>query len=201
MKRFIKIFLLGPLITLLISGCSQSNNEIIEKLNSIEKRYPLFMSFEGCINSITEKNPDSIIREAQLNIVSLNLIEAFKFLNEEIEYITSISINEENKDIMVRYYAEIGSLLSEHIKIFRLAYVEGSKSNTDYWGKLSLEGPNYDILKQVCENKTQKSIIKKEIENLTLMRFKKTVIVSPGEKKEEYDINSVSDYDLIPVKL
>jgi hypothetical protein len=201
LKQFLKIQIFIPLLSIFISSCSNSKSEIIEKFNSIETRYPLLMSFDGCNNSITEKNSDTESRKAQLQMVSLNLVEAFKFLNAEIEYINSIPINEENADVMNEYHSKISSLYSEHFKIFRLVFVEGAKNNTDYWGKLSLTGENYDILKQVSVNKTQKSIIDRELNNLTLMRFKKVVMISSGEKIEEREIPSPLDEDLTPIKM
>lgn len=195
--------ILGILLSLstLMTSCSNSQDEINEKYNSIEKRYSMFMTFEGCLKNITEQNSDDNSRESQLKIVSSILPETFKFLNQEMEYLKSIGINEENKDIIEKYSSKIGSLNSEHIRIFRLVFVELSKKKADYWGKLSLEGANYDVLKQVYENKTQKSVINMEINNLTLMRFKNVIMVSPANISEELKITSPSDSELIPMKM
>ena len=107
----------------------------------------------------------------------------------------------EDKEIVEKYNSKISTLFSEHVKIFRLFFVELSNKKSDYWGKLSLEGSNYDILKQIYENKTQKSVINMEKNNLILMRFKKVIMVSPDKAIEEINITSLSDSELVPMKM
>jgi len=159
------------------------------------------MSFDGCLNNITELNKDTANRSAQLKIVSSILLETFNFLNNEIVYLNSIEVNEKNKEVVNKYKLKIGTLFSEHTKIFRLLFVELSKQKSDYWGKLTLEGSNSDILRQVYDNKTQKSVIKMETNTLILMRFKKLIMESTDKKSEELNITSPLDSELIPMKM
>lgn len=161
----------------------------------------MFMTFDGCLKNITELNKDMVNRSAQLKIVSSILPETFKFLNNEIVYLNSIEVNEKNKEVVNKYKSKIGPLFSEHIKIFRLLFVELSKQKPDYWGKLTLEGSNYDILRQVYDNKTQKSVINMETNNLILMRFKKVIMESTNKTSEELNISSPLDSELIPMKM
>ena len=200
-KKVLKVLSTAFICAILLSSCSNSNNEIVEKYNSIEKRYSLFMSYEGCVKNITVKNIDTNRRSAQIKIVSFILPETFKFLNEEINFLKTVKIDDENKEIVEKYNSKISTLFSEHVKIFRLFFVELSNKKSDYWGKLSLEGSNYDILKQIYENKTQKSVINMEKNNLILMRFKKVIMVSPDKAIEELNITSLSDYELVPMKI
>jgi hypothetical protein len=199
-----KIFLiLSGVILMLVTlqSCSTDVNEIESQLNTVEKRYTMFMTFDGCLKNITELNKDTANRNAQTKLVATILPETFKFLNGEIEYLNSIEVDEKNKEVLDRYKLKIGTLLAEHIKIFRLVFVEGAKQQPDYWGKLTLEGSNYDILRQECENKTQKSVIKMEVNNFMMIRFKKIIQKSDDFGNEEIEIESPLDSELIPMKL
>ena len=109
MKKMKKMLGILLSVSILMTSCSNSQDEINEKYNSIEKRYSMFMTFDGCLKNITEQNSDDISRESQLKIVSSILPETFIFLNQEIEYIKSIEINEENRDIIAKYNSKIGS--------------------------------------------------------------------------------------------
>lgn len=201
MKKISLIFGALFIITLIIQSCSNNTNEIESQLNTIDERYKMFMSFDGCLKNITEINKDTANRSAQLKIISSILPETFNFLNNEIVYINSIEVNEKNKEVVNEYKSKIGTLFSEHIKIFRLLFVELSKQKSDYWGKLTLEGSNYDILRQVYDNKTQKSVINMETNNLILMRFKKVIMESTDKTSEELNISSPSDSELTPMKM
>lgn len=187
--------------SILTTSCSNSNNQVAEKFNSIEKRYSMFMSYEGCVKNITKQNTDTSSRKAQLKLVSMTLPQTFDFLNSEINFLKTVNVTEENKEIVEKYNFRIGTLLSEHIKIFRLVFVELSNKKSDYWGRLSLEGTSSDILKQVYENKTQKSVMEMETNNLILMRFKKIILISPNNDSEEISITSPSDSELVPMKM
>ena len=202
MKKFKTSLFTFLTFTLLISSCSSPKDELIEKFNSIDKRYSLAMSYDGCFDNITSKNVDTSSRSANQKIVLATLIQNFNLLNEDINYLNNINKSDVNIEILNKYNSKISSLLSEHIKIYRLVFVEGCNKNQDYWGKLSLEGSEKDILKQAYENKTQKSIIIKEKNNLVQMRFKKVMMFSSDEKtSEEINITSPSDFELIPMKM
>lgn len=181
----------------LLTSCSPSDSELVEKFNSIEDRYGMFMSFEGCIQNITPLNEDESSRQAQLKIVSSILPEAFKYLNSEINFINSVEETRSNKEVLEKYRSKIGFLLSENLKIFRLVFVEQSKNNSDYWGLLSLDGENFDVLRQSYENKTQNAVIDQEIKTLILMRFKKVIMEAPDNRTKEINIQSPLDSELI----
>lgn len=189
------------LVSFIFQSCSNDTDEIENQLNTIEQRYTTFLSFDGCLKNISEQNKDTANRSAQLKIVSSILPETFKFLNNEINYLNSIQVDENNQELVNKYKSKIETLFSEHIKIFRLAFVEMSKTKPDSWGKLTLEGSNAEILNQVYDNKTQKSVINMEMNNLILMRFKKVIIESKNQKTEEINVPSPSDSELTPMKL
>ena len=86
-------------------------------------------------------------------------------------------------------------------KITDVPFIDISNKNQDYWGKLSIEGVNKDILRQICENKSQKSIMKMETNNLVIMRFKKVIIQSADNSEELIRIESPADGDLTPMKM
>lgn len=197
MKKISLIFS-AFIITLIIQSCSNNANDIESKFNTIDERYKMFMTFDGCLKNITEQNKDTANRSGQFAIVSMVLPETFKFLYNEIDYINSIEINEKNKELVDKYKFKISKEFSEHNKILRLLFVQKIKQNSDYWGKITLEGSNADILRQVYENKTQKSVINMEINNLTRMRFKKVIMESKNKTSEELEINSLKDTELVP---
>ena len=87
MKTLFKTISALFIYTLLTTSCSNSKDEVLDKFNSIENRYSMFMSYEGCVKNITELNTDTSSRTTQLKFVSMALPQTFEFLNSEINFL------------------------------------------------------------------------------------------------------------------
>lgn len=194
-----RLLLLLPLFFLF--SCS-GNSDITERFNTIEKRFALFLNFEGCKKNITDINSDTASRSSYLQIIATILPQAFNYLNAEIEYINSITVTDDNKSLIDNYKSKIGTLFSEHVKIFRLWSVESMNRNKSAdWGTFYLEGDNADVLRQRCKNMAQVKSSAEVVGNLNLMRFKKHIIEYPDNHTDVSEVQSPADSELIPMKM
>jgi hypothetical protein len=196
MKKF--LFFAAVIIT--ICSCSNSNSELNDRYSELDKKTALMLDFKGVRDKITSINPDTASRRSFTDMVVKLIPSNFAFLNNEITYLNSIKETPENKDILNKYKDRIKDNLSQHIKIYRLIFIKLAEKNVDNWGQLTIEGDNYDIIKQKCDKASDKEALMKFLPDMTDMRFKK-VISTYNNSETITEIQSAADSELNPVKL
>ena len=195
-----KKILLFAAVIITICSCSNSNSELNDRFNELDKKTALMLDFKGVRDKITLINTDTASRRSNTDMVAMLLPSSFAFLNSEAEYLNSIKETEENKDILNKYKERIKNNFSQHIKIYRLMFILASEKNVDNWGQLTIEGDNYDIIRQKCDKASDKEALMKFLPDMTDMRFKK-VISTYNNSETITEIQSAADSELMPVKL
>ena len=195
-----KKILLFAAVIITICSCSNSNSELNDRFNELDKKTTLMLDFKGVRDKITLINTDTASRRSNTDMVAMLLPSSFAFLNSEAEYLNSIKETEENKDILNKYKERIKNNFSQHIKIYRLMFILASEKNVDNWGQLTIEGDNYDIIRQKCDKASDKEALMKFLPDMTDMRFKK-VISTYNNSETITEIQSAADSELMPVKL
>lgn len=195
-----KKILLFAAVIITICSCSNSNSELNDRFNELDKKTALMLDFKGVRDKITLINTDTASRRSNTDMVAMLLPSSFAFLNSEATYLNSIKETEENKEILNKYKERIKHHFSEHIKIYRLMFLKASENKDNNLGQLTIEGDNYDILRQKCNNASEKDALMKFLPDMTDMRFKK--VISVYNKTETItEIQSVADSELKPVKM
>ena len=195
-----KRFLLFSVVILILISCSNSNSELNNRYNELDKKTALMLEFKGVRDKITSINPDTASIKSFTSMTVTILPSNFAFLNSEATYLNSIKETEENKEILNKYKERIKNHFSEHIKIYRLMFLKATENKDDNLGQLTIEGDNYDILRQKCNKASDKDALMKFLPDMTDMRFKK--IISVYNKTETItEIQSAADSELKPVKM
>jgi len=158
------------------------------------------LNFNGVRDNITSINPDTASIKSFTSMAASILPSNFTFLNSEATYLNSIKETEENKEILNKYKERIKQHFSQHIKIYRLMFLKASENKDNNLGQLTIEGDNYDILRQKCYKASEREALMKFLADMTDMRFKK--IISVYNKTETItEIQSIADSELTPVKM
>ena len=158
------------------------------------------LDFKGVRDKITSINPDTASRRSYTDMTVSIMPSNFAFLNSEVEYLNAIKETEENKEILNKYKRRIKENISQQIKIYRLLFIKIAEKNIDNWGQLTIDGDNYDIIRQKCDNASQREALLKFLPDMTDMRYKK--IISVYNKIETItEIQSAADSELKPVKM